>query len=52
MTPRQVILEQIHHRETPHIPYTLTFEEDVETRRLMDDVLLLGSEQVEREATE
>ena len=29
MTPREIVLEQIHHRETPHIPYTLAFEQDV-----------------------
>ena len=32
MTPRETVLEQIRHRETPHIPYTLTFEQDVGDR--------------------
>lgn len=26
MTPRELVLEQIHHRETAQIPYTLTFD--------------------------
>ncbi len=32
MTPREIVLEQIHHRETAEIPYTLGFEQDVGTR--------------------
>ena len=32
MTPREIVLEQIHHRETTHIPYTLAFEPDVAAR--------------------
>jgi len=32
MTPREIVLEQIHHRETSQIPYTLAFEPDVGTR--------------------
>ena len=32
MTPREIVLEQIHHRETAQIPYTLAFEPDVGTR--------------------
>ena len=32
MTPREITLAQIHHRETPQIPYTLGFEEDVGVR--------------------
>jgi len=32
MKPREIVLEQIHHRETAPIPYTLTFEEDVGVR--------------------
>jgi hypothetical protein len=32
MTPRELVLEQIHHRETAQIPYTLTFEPDVGRR--------------------
>ena len=32
MTPREIVLEQIHHRETAQIPYTLAFEEHVGTR--------------------
>ena len=32
MTPRQIVLEQISHRETDEIPYTLAFEEGVAER--------------------
>jgi len=32
MTLREIVLEQIHHRETNQIPYTLGFEQDVGTR--------------------
>jgi uroporphyrinogen decarboxylase len=32
MTPREIVIEQIHHRETAQIPYTLAFEADVGTR--------------------
>ncbi len=32
MTPREIVLEQIHHRETEQIPYTLAFEPEVGTR--------------------
>ena len=32
MTPREIVLEQIHHRETAEIPYTLAFEADVGSR--------------------
>jgi uroporphyrinogen decarboxylase len=32
MEPRDIVLEQIEHRETDPVPYTLKFEEDVETR--------------------
>ncbi len=32
MTPREIVLEQIHHRETREIPYTLAFEDEVGTR--------------------
>lgn len=32
MTPRNIVLEQIHHQETAEIPYTLTFEPDVGRR--------------------
>jgi len=32
MTPREIVLEQIHHRETDEIPYTLGFEADVGSR--------------------
>ncbi|MDP6040205.1 MAG: uroporphyrinogen decarboxylase family protein [Candidatus Latescibacteria bacterium] len=32
MTPRETILEQIHHRETKSVPFTLGFEEDVGKR--------------------
>ena len=32
MTPRQVVLEQIYHRETDRVPYTLAFEEEVGAR--------------------
>lgn len=32
MTPREIVLKQIHHRETAQIPYTLAFEQDVGTR--------------------
>ncbi len=32
MTPREIVLEQIHHRETTQIPYTLAFEQDVGSR--------------------
>ena len=32
MTPREITLAQIHHRETPQIPYTLGFEGDVVER--------------------
>ena len=29
MTPREIVLEQIHHHETPAVPYTLGFEGDI-----------------------
>jgi len=32
MTYREMVLEQIHHRETRPVPYTLSFEPDVEDR--------------------
>jgi len=32
MKPRDIVLEQIHHRETGPVPYTLDFEEDVGLR--------------------
>ncbi len=32
MTPREIVIEQIRHRETPCIPYTLGFEQDVSDR--------------------
>ena len=32
MTPREIVHEQIRHRETDQIPYTLEFEPDVEAR--------------------
>ena len=32
MNPREIVLEQIHHRETEQIPYTLAFEPEVEVR--------------------
>ena len=32
MKPREIVLEQIRHRETTPIPYTLTFEEEVGER--------------------
>jgi len=32
MTPRQIVMEQIRHRETAQVPYTLAFEEDVGRR--------------------
>ncbi len=32
MTPRDIVLEQIHHRETAVVPYTLGFDPDVGTR--------------------
>jgi len=32
MTLREIVLEQIHHRRTEQVPYTLTFEEDVAAR--------------------
>ena len=32
MTPRDVILDQIHHRETSPVPYTVSFEEGVAER--------------------
>lgn len=35
MTPRDIVTEQIHHRETELVPYTLAFEPEVETR--LDD---------------
>ena len=30
MTPRDIVLEQIHHRPTNPVPYTLGFEGDVD----------------------
>jgi len=30
MTPREIVLEQIHHRRTPTVPYTLRFEGDID----------------------
>lgn len=35
MSPRDLVLEQIHHRETRPIPFTLSFEEGVDAR--LDD---------------
>ncbi len=32
MKPRDIVLEQIHHRQTDSVPYTLGFEEDVGRR--------------------
>ena len=32
MTPREIVQEQINHRETPKVPYTLAFEPEVEAR--------------------
>lgn len=32
MTPREIVLEQIHHHTTKPVPYTLYFEEEVEKR--------------------
>lgn len=32
MTPREIVLDQIHHRETIPIPFTLDFEEGVDAR--------------------
>jgi len=32
MTPREIVLEQIHHRETPRVPYSLPFEASVGER--------------------
>jgi uroporphyrinogen decarboxylase len=32
MTPREIVLEQIHHRETKVVPYSIDFEEDVAKR--------------------
>ena len=32
MTPREIVLEQIHFRETRPVPYTLPFEQDVGAR--------------------
>jgi len=32
MTPREIVLSQIHHKETAEIPYTLGFEGDVSQR--------------------
>lgn len=32
MKPRDIVLEQIHHRETDPVPYTLGFEQDVGVR--------------------
>jgi uroporphyrinogen decarboxylase len=32
MKPRDIVLNQIHHRDTPAVPYTLAFEEDVGAR--------------------
>ena len=32
MTPREIVLQQIHHQETEPIPYTLAFEQDVGSR--------------------
>ncbi|MFH1844787.1 MAG: uroporphyrinogen decarboxylase family protein [bacterium] len=32
MKPRDIVLEQIHHRETAQVPYTLAFEEEVGAR--------------------
>ena len=32
MTPRDIVREQIRHHETPTVPYTLPFEEDVGLR--------------------
>ena len=32
MQPREIVLESIHHRQPPEVPYTLGFEGDVEQR--------------------
>ena len=32
MTPRDIVLDQIHHRETAPVPYTLAFEQEVGER--------------------
>jgi uroporphyrinogen decarboxylase len=32
MTPREIVLEQINHRETAQVPYTLAFEDEVGPR--------------------
>lgn len=32
MTPRNIVLEQVHHRETPTVPYTLGFDPEVGAR--------------------
>ena len=32
MTPRDIVLEQIHHHETQPVPYTLAFEREVDER--------------------
>ncbi|NCO42119.1 MAG: hypothetical protein COZ06_04390 [Armatimonadetes bacterium CG_4_10_14_3_um_filter_66_18] len=32
MTPREIVLNQIHHRETDQVPYTLPFEPEVAAR--------------------
>jgi hypothetical protein len=32
MTPREIVLEQIQHRDTARTPYTLAFEEEVRDR--------------------
>ncbi len=32
MTPREIVLEQIHHHTTKPVPYTIYFEEEVEKR--------------------
>ena len=32
MKPREIVLEAIHHRQVPEVPYTLGFEGDVEAR--------------------
>ncbi len=32
MTPREIVLNQINHRETAEIPYTLPFEDEVGER--------------------
>jgi uroporphyrinogen decarboxylase len=36
MTPRELVLQQIHHRPTVPVPYTLAFEDDQVPRRLDD----------------